>query len=90
MHSSERKKISQALSVSCKIHRIKHAKCCAEDKAPRGYSSGWKIQIHTKKRWMKMKTSNHIQPKLQICKNKRMKVLHCAKSLTTEHVFYSS
>jgi hypothetical protein len=50
MHSSERKKISQALSVSCKIHRIKHAKCCAEDKAPRGYSSGWKIQIHTKKK----------------------------------------
>jgi hypothetical protein len=37
----------------------------------RGYSSGWKIQIQTKKRWMK--PSNHVQPNCKLVKAKEWK-----------------
>jgi hypothetical protein len=61
----------------------KTCKMLCRRQGTRGYSSGWKIQIQARK-WM-VETL-----KRQICKNNRKKTLHCAKSLTAEHVFCSS
>jgi hypothetical protein len=54
MHSSERKKISQALSV--RVMQNSQDKTCemlCRRQGTRGYSSGWKIQIQAKNGWMK-------------------------------------
>jgi hypothetical protein len=48
MHSSERKRTGQALA-SCRIQRIKHAKCCAEDKAPVAILQVGKFKFKQKK-----------------------------------------
>jgi hypothetical protein len=51
MHSSEREKDqSSSQCVSCKIHRTKHAKCCAEDKAPVAILQVGKFKFKPKKK----------------------------------------
>jgi hypothetical protein len=51
MHSSERKKISQALSVRVMQNsQDKTCKMLCRRQGTRGYSSGWKIHIQTKKK----------------------------------------
>jgi hypothetical protein len=34
IHLKEKRSGNLSVYVSCKIHRIEHTKCCAEDKAP--------------------------------------------------------
>jgi hypothetical protein len=51
------------------------------------------LQVGKFKFKQKKKMDETLKPpsaKLQICKSKRMKALHCATSLTAEHVFCSS